>query len=65
MELKNFLKKEGISVKSLSNKTKIPYSTLNDLINGKTDIDNMRFGFVRNGGLTEPFPLHKKAHGRV
>lgn len=47
MELKNFLKKEGISVKSLSNKTKIPYSTLNDLINGKTNIDNMRFGFVR------------------
>lgn len=40
--LKQFLIQNEISIYSLSKKTDIPYSTLNDLCNGKVEIDNCK-----------------------
>ena len=45
--MKKYLESKGISIKQLSNITGIPYSTLNDIINGKTSIDNIRFKYVK------------------
>ena len=45
--LKTYIKEKNYSVKDLERLTGIPYSTLNDLVNGKTDINNMRLGHVR------------------
>lgn len=45
--LKDYLKTHHITVKSLSVETDIPYSTLNDIVNGKTEIDRVSFGTVR------------------
>lgn len=40
--LKQYLKQNKISIYSLSKQTDIPYSTLNDLCNGKVEIDNCK-----------------------
>ena len=45
--MKEYLDMHGISVKSLSERTGISYSTLNDIVNGKTRADNIRFRFVK------------------
>ena len=42
-----YLVDNNISVKELSQKTKIPYSTLNDIVNGKTDINKVRYGYIK------------------
>lgn len=44
--LKDYLNKRKISIYSLSKKTNVPYSTLNDLCNGKVEIDNCKVGLV-------------------
>lgn len=46
--LKDYLKKQNISIYSLSKESGIPYSTLNDLVNGKVDIDNCRVSMLTN-----------------
>lgn len=40
--LKDYLKENNLSIYSLSKKTGIPYSTLNDLCNGKVEIENCK-----------------------
>lgn len=45
--LKKYLKENKISIRSLSMQTGIPYSTLNDIVNGKTELDRVAFGYVR------------------
>ena len=40
MNIKEYLKNNKISVRKISESTGIPYSTLNDILNAKTDIDN-------------------------
>lgn len=45
--LKSLLDEKGLSVYKLSKESKIPYSTLNDLVNRKLPIENMRCGQVR------------------
>ncbi|MCR4605842.1 MAG: helix-turn-helix transcriptional regulator, partial [Eubacterium sp.] len=45
--MKEYLKQHNISIYNLSKQTGIPYSTLNDIINRKTDIDNVRFGHIK------------------
>ena len=47
MTLKHYLKERHISIRSLSVETGIPYSTLNDLCNGKTDVDRTSFGVIK------------------
>ena len=42
-----YLTDNNISVKELSQKTRIPYSTLNDIVNGKTDINRVRYGYIK------------------
>ncbi len=42
-----YLVDNNISVKELSQKTRIPYSTLNDIVNGKTDINKVRYGYIK------------------
>lgn len=44
--LKQYLKQNKISIYSLSKETGIPYSTLNDLCNGKVEIDNCKVGML-------------------
>ena len=43
---KDFIKEKNISLRTLSFETGIPYSTLSDLANERTDIEQMRFGYV-------------------
>lgn len=45
--LKDYLQIHKISLNSLAKSTGIAYSTLNDLSNGKVDIDNCRLGVAR------------------
>ncbi len=45
--IKQILKKQKISIRQLSINADIPYSTLNDIVNGKVDIDNVRLGYIR------------------
>ena len=45
--LKDYLKKKKISTYRLAKETDIPYSTLNDLVNRKTDIDSFRVGSAK------------------
>ncbi|MBQ1809591.1 MAG: helix-turn-helix transcriptional regulator [Erysipelotrichaceae bacterium] len=47
MNLKEYCKTNRISVKKMSLSCGIAYSTLNDLINGKTDPDRASFGMIR------------------
>lgn len=44
--LKQFLKQKNISIYKLSGISGIPYSTLNDIVNHKVDIANIRAGIV-------------------
>lgn len=45
--LKDHLNSYGRSIYAVSKNCGIPYSTLNDLANGKVKIDNCKFGMVR------------------
>ena len=45
--LKDYLKEKKISIYALAKKSEVPYSTLNDLCNGKVSIDNCKFGMVK------------------
>lgn len=44
--LKDFLKERQISIYKLAQISGIPYSTLNDIVNYKVDIANIRAGYV-------------------
>lgn len=44
--LKEYLQAKNISIYSLSKNSGIPYSTLNDLVNGKVDIDNCKISIL-------------------
>lgn len=44
--LDEYLKKQKISIYSLSKSSNIPYSTLNDLVNGKVDICNCKISIL-------------------
>lgn len=45
--LKDYLKTKEISIYALSKKIGLAYSTLNDLANGKVDVNNCKFGFIK------------------
>ena len=45
--LKDYLKKNNISIYRLSKESGVPYSTLNDLVNHKITIDNFKVGPAR------------------
>ncbi|MBO5994418.1 MAG: helix-turn-helix transcriptional regulator [Firmicutes bacterium] len=45
--LKDYLKEKNISIYSLSRSCAVPYSTLNDLANGKVSPDNCKVGLLR------------------
>ncbi len=47
MDLKKLIKSKQYDIKSLSIKTGIPYSTLNDFVNGKTSVYKMQYGYVK------------------
>ena len=46
MTLKDYLKEKGISIKHLSTSSNVPYSTVNDIVNRKTDIDKVMTGIT-------------------
>ena len=46
--LKEYLNNCGRSIYAVSKECGIPYSTLNDLANGKVNIGNCKFGMVRD-----------------
>ena len=46
--LKEYLANCGRSIYAVSKECGIPYSTLNDLANGKVKIENCKFGMVRD-----------------
>ena len=46
--LKDYLSQIGRSIYAVSKETGIPYSTLNDLANGKVQIDQCRVGLLRS-----------------
>ena len=46
--LKDYLNEKGVSIYSLAKKSKAPYSTVNDLANGRVDADSCRFGLMRS-----------------
>ena len=41
MVIKSFIKEKGYNIRSLAQATGIPYSSLNDIVNGKIAIDNV------------------------
>lgn len=45
--LKNYLINNNVSIYSLSKSTQIAYSTLNDICNGKVDIDNCKVSIIK------------------
>lgn len=45
--LKDYLHEKGISVYSASKGTGIPYSTVNDLVNGKVEITNCKVSLLK------------------
>jgi len=47
MNLKEYLKENNISMYSLSKQSGIAYSTINDLVNGKVDVDNCKVSVLR------------------
>ena len=71
MNIKSFLKENGMKVAEISRKSGIPYSTLNDIINGKTDIDGVKLGTVRELadcmgiGLDELYRMCKESTERI
>lgn len=46
--LKEYLNDRGRSIYAVSKDCGIPYSTLNDLANGKVKIENCKFGMVKD-----------------
>jgi len=46
--LKEYLKNKGISMYSLAEKSKVAYSTINDIANGRVDIENCKAALLRN-----------------
>lgn len=46
--LKEYLQKNNISVYKLSKKSDVPYSTLNDLVNLKLPVENIRAGQLKS-----------------
>lgn len=47
MDFKTFIREKKHSLRDIALRTGIPYSTLNDIANGKTQIDRVRLGHVR------------------
>ena len=45
--LKDYLKQKNISMYSVAEKSGVPYSTLNDLANGRVDVDNCKVSLLR------------------
>lgn len=45
--LKTYLKKRNISIYKLAADIQEPYSTINDIVNGKKSLDNCKFGLVK------------------
>ena len=45
--IKEYLKNKGISTYSLAQKTGVSYSTVNDIVNRKTNIENVRLGVAK------------------
>lgn len=50
--LKEYLKNHGISIYALAKRSAVPYSTLNDLANGKVSIDNCKVGILKSLSCT-------------
>ncbi len=46
MTLKDYCKEKKISARNISLTSRIPYSTVNDLLNGKTELARTSFGIV-------------------
>ena len=46
MTLKEYCKEHRISAKSIADTCAIPYSTVNDLLNGKTELERTSFGVI-------------------
>ncbi|MBQ6400766.1 MAG: helix-turn-helix transcriptional regulator [Firmicutes bacterium] len=46
--LKDYLKQSGKSIYAVAKDSGLPYSTLNDLANGKVQIDQCRVGLLRS-----------------
>ena len=46
--IRDYCRQKNISTSRLSELTGIPYSTVNDIVNGKTDINNVRYGHVKS-----------------
>ena len=46
MTLKEYCKEHCISAKSIADTCAIPYSTVNDLLNGKTELERTSFGVI-------------------
>ena len=44
MQLKYYLKENKLKVSDIARTTFLPYSTVNEIINGKTDIDRVQIG---------------------
>ena len=44
MKLKDFIKEKNITIKSLSERAGLPYSTTNDIVNGIVSVDNVGLG---------------------
>ena len=45
--IKEYIKENHISIKKISASTGIPYSSVNDMINGIVDISNIKYGYVK------------------
>ena len=50
--LKEYLKENNISVYRLSKDSGVPYTTLNELVNGKVSVENVSAGLLRNVSRT-------------
>ena len=46
--LRDYVNRSGKSIYALARDCGIPYSTLNDLVNGKVDVDNCKVSLIRS-----------------
>ena len=46
MNIKELLKERDITIKQMAQSLNIPYSTLNDIVNNRVDINKIGFGYV-------------------
>lgn len=66
MNIKTYIKENKIKISQISLSSKIPYSTVNDIINGRTDIDNasvkvlIKLATTLNMSLDEFYRLAKE-----